>query len=321
LRLRVYFSQDKIDHLIGESPLKSSSDPRIVSITAPIGAVRGGETAVVYAIVDDGEDIIGRKAITIAMPDVGARTSGGSKLTISSSKQGNEGESLVRPSDSISIFMDTSLIALVNCYVSKEFIQDSIEIGAYTISTGGFDASIEIYDANDLSYLSGTTIITFSGAPLVSTTPDGLNLNSLKYSKLIYKNIDKPASFTAGQDNDIVAIVKTNSSKQDTVSLNLGPGIFIASAKIPSPPTSVNIDGTIDITFSDLPLLNQEFSVYESGGNNITPDNISTYEFTSDLSGGGTINMPVNQLPTYIGLAVNDTGSLFRRTLKWFKVG
>lgn len=322
LRLRVYFSQDKIDHLIGESPLKTSSDPRIVSITAPLGAVRGGEVAYVYAIVDDGDKIIGRKVVSVTMPDAGSRRSSGSNLTVSSNKQSTGASNLVRPSDSIEIYMNTAKSLIVNCYVGARSISDIIELGAYSISEAGLDTSLEIYDADDVSYMSETTIPVFSSRSLVNSIPNGIKINSLKHSSVIYKNIEKPSGFTVGQENNIVTIVnRSSTNKSDNITLAVGPHVFIRKATIPSPPTAVNTDGTIDIAFANLSLLNNVFSVYESGGNNVTPDDVSTYEFTSDLSGGGTVNIPVTQIPTFIGLAVYDSGSLFRRTLKWFRIG
>ena len=324
LRLRVYFSQDKIDHLIGETPLKTSSDPRIVSTTAPLGAVRGGEAAAVYAVVDDGGKIIGRKAVSIIMPDAGSRSSSGSKLTVDSSKQGSDVSNLIRPSDSIQLYTNDTISVLLNCYVDKSYVDASykVEAGAYIVSESGSDASIEIYNAADISYIAGTTTAVFSTLPLVSDIPRGIKLNSNKYSDAVYRNMDKPNSFIIGEDNDIaVFAIRGSNIGADNLTINVGPGVFIKEALIPSPPTSINIDGTIDITFTDLPMLNTIFSVYEAGGNNVTSDSATTYEFRSDLSGGGVINMPVTQLPTYIGLAMDDSGSLYRRTLKWFRIG
>ena len=101
----------------------------------------------------------------------------------------------------------------------------------------------------------------------------------------------------------------------------MGPDVFIKTPLIPSPPTELETDGTITLSFTDLPFLNTSYSVYESGGNSITPDSVTTYEFVSNLSGSGSINLPATQIPTYIGLAVDDLGSLFKRTIKWFKIG
>lgn len=322
LRLSVYLSQDKIDYLLGETILSNSSDPRIVSLTRPVGKVKGGKSALVYAIVDDGTNIIGRKFVKIMLPDSNALTSKGSRLTLDSNKQGNPAESLVRTSSSIELILNSSNMSLVNAYIRGDSVGDTLELGAYTSTQRSLGSSIEIYDAGDIGYLPGSSsIVSFSSRPLVDTLPDGISIASNKHSAVVYKNIDAPAGVTAGSDTDIVILVRSKSTVNDVITLNAGPDILIKTPLIPSPPTELEDDGTITLSFTDLPLLNTSYSVYESGGNNITPDSVTTYEFTSDLSGAGSVNLPATQIPIYIGLAVNDTGSLFKRTIKWFKIG
>jgi hypothetical protein len=320
LRLSVYISQDKIDYLLGETVLRDSSDPRIVSLTRPVGKLKGGKHASVYAVVDDGTNIIGRKFVQILLPDSNASTSKGSRLTINSNKQGNPAESLIRSSSSIELILNSSNMSIVNARTTKPSLDGILELGAYTSTEKNLGSSIEIYNAADIAFLPGSsTIVTFSSKPLVDSLPNGISITGNKHSSVVYKSILAPSELIT--EGDIVILVRSKSAVNDTITLSAGPDILIKTPLIPSPPTKVSSDGTVTLSFTDLPLLNTLYSVYESGGNNVTPEGVTTYEFTSDLSGVGSINLPATQVPIYFGLAVNDTGSLFKRTIKWFKIG
>jgi hypothetical protein len=321
IRLTLYIVQEGKAHMIAETGLIESLDPRCISKRISSSSVNSGQLVTIVATIDDGNKVIGRAAESFILTDYGAAQAGGSYVPQGRGAYKQAIETLIRSNDSIDVIIGRGPVVLVANVASQS--SDLVELGAYSISKDGMSKhSIDIYNQSDAALTTFNNIaqqfLTFSSRPIVSNTGPlkipGLPIRDSKYAGGVWSGVES----SMVESSLLVVLKSQKQSDYGRAKVYLGKGLSFPTLAIASSDVSGE-SGTFSFTFTT-PYANASLTIYEAGGNNIVPSAATETTFTTDLAGSGSTSLTIASIPTWIAIAVAGDAPLYDRTLGWFKV-
>ena len=335
LQLSVYALQNGRSKLIGETVLETASNPRIVSTTATLKGFVPGQNVTVMAQLTDGTNTLGTMTENFVLEDSGSTKQAGSVVPKGKAVKPQAIDTLVNSKEKVKLIIGKNGKMNVLCHVYHDYTKsgEQVEIGAYTTTNRVMqEHSITIHNAEASTGITGEGITGFNGIkgslfgfsepPLAKNVGQisipGLKINDQKYAGAVwtttsYTGINGISADGTGHLWFTVSNVGENVPSK---------GMFYAGANLSIQDTEITNShiftgtGALYNININTPYPDTKMLVYQAGGNNIVPSDVTTQEFTTNYEGSGTVSIQL-ALPTWLGIAVQGPFSLYERTIKW----